>query len=144
MLITSSSFTSTARPLASFLPLSLYSTNRVAIGLPDLVLSEVRHDVTTRAVQRDVNLRLVVLVLAGGGVGDMVTGQDHAFVQRNGLTFAVSFTSEVTRNTARSGSRLVNVGCSPDGIPACSGAQNLFRARGVLNTRQFYNDTVST
>ena len=38
MLITSSSFTSTARPLASFLPLSLYSTNRVAIGLPMLSL----------------------------------------------------------------------------------------------------------
>eukprot|EP01083_Nonionella_stella_P035863 97809_1 len=38
MLITSSCFTRTARPFASFLPLSLYSTNRVAIGLPMLSL----------------------------------------------------------------------------------------------------------
>ena len=74
----------------------------------------------------------------------MVTGQDHAFVQHNRLTFAGLFHFRVTRNTARSGSRLVNVGVHQTEFQRCSGAQNLFRARGVLNTRQFYNDTVST
>ena len=74
----------------------------------------------------------------------MVTGQDHAFIQHHRLTFASLFHFRVTRNTARSGSRLVNVGIHQTEFQRCGRTQNLFRTRGVLNTRQSNHDTVST
>ena len=74
----------------------------------------------------------------------MVTGQNHTFVQHNRLTFAGLFHFGVTRNTARSGSRLVNVGIHQTEFQRCGRTENLFRTRGVLDTRQFNHDTVST
>lgn len=74
----------------------------------------------------------------------MVTGQNHTFVQHNRLTFAGLFHFGVTRNTARSGSRLVNVGIHQTEFQRCGRTENLFRTRGVTDTRQFNHDTVST
>lgn len=74
----------------------------------------------------------------------MVTGQDHAFVQHNRLTFAGLFHFRVTRYAARCGSSLVNVGVYQTEFQRCCRPQNLFRTRSVLNTRQFNNDTICT
>lgn len=74
----------------------------------------------------------------------MVTGQDHALVQHNRLTFTRLFHFRITRNTTRCCSGLVNVGVYQTELQRRGCAQNFFRTRGILNTRQFDHDAVST
>jgi hypothetical protein len=73
----------------------------------------------------------------------MVTGQDHALVQHNRLAFAGLFHFRVARNAARGGGGLINVSVNQTEFQVAV-AQNLFRTRGILDTRQFNHDTVST
>ena len=74
----------------------------------------------------------------------MVTGQDHALVQHNRLTFTRLFHFRVTRYTPGCRSRLVNVGIYQTEFQRRGCAQNFFRTRGILNTRQFDHNAVST
>ncbi len=74
----------------------------------------------------------------------MVTGQDHAFVQHNWLAFAHLFHFGITRYTARSRRRLIDVSVHQTEFQRRGCAQNFFRTSGVLNTRQFNHDAVST
>lgn len=74
----------------------------------------------------------------------MVTGQDHALVQHNRLTFARLFHFRITRYTPGCRSRLVNVGIYQTEFQRRGCAQNFFRTRGILNTRQFDHNAVST
>jgi hypothetical protein len=73
----------------------------------------------------------------------MVTGQNHALVQHNRLAFAGLFHFGVARNAARGGGGLINVGVNQTEFQRRGRAQNLFRTRGILDTRQFNHDTVS-
>lgn len=73
----------------------------------------------------------------------MVTSQDHAFVQHNRLTFTRLFHFRITRHAPGCRSRLVNVGVYRAEFQRRGCAQNFFRARGILNTRQFDDNTVS-
>ena len=74
----------------------------------------------------------------------MVTGQDHAFVQHNRLAFAHLFHFRVTRYAPGCRRRLVNVGVYQTEFEGRGSAQNLFRTRGILNTRQLNDDAIRT
>lgn len=74
----------------------------------------------------------------------MVTGQDHAFVQHNRLSFARLFHFRVTRYTPGCRRRLVHVGVYQTELQRRGCAKNLFRTRGVLNPRQFDHNAVGT
>ena len=74
----------------------------------------------------------------------MVTGQNYAFVQHNWLTFAGLFHFRIARYATGCRSGLVNVGVYQTEFQRRGCTQNFFRTRGILNTRQFDHDAVST
>ncbi|MNT89610.1 hypothetical protein D3C72_2303700 [compost metagenome] len=72
----------------------------------------------------------------------MVTGQNHTLVQHNRLAFTRFFHFGITRHTTRRRGRLIHIGVHQTEFQRRCRTQNFFGARSVLDTRQFYHDTV--
>ncbi|MNZ80099.1 hypothetical protein D3C78_987260 [compost metagenome] len=74
----------------------------------------------------------------------MVTGENHTFVQHNRLAFTRLFHFGVTWHTTRRRGRLIHISVHQTEFQRRCRTQNFFGARSVLDTRQFYHDTVRT
>ncbi len=74
----------------------------------------------------------------------MVTGQDHPLVHDNRLAFTGLFHFRIARNAARGDGGLIDAGVHQTEFEGRGRAQNLFRTRSILDTRQLNHDTVST
>ena len=74
----------------------------------------------------------------------MVTGQDHSLVQHHRLAFTRLFHFRVARHAARGSGGLVHVGIDQTELEGRGCAKDLFRPRGILDTRQLNHDAVST
>ena len=72
----------------------------------------------------------------------MIAGEDNALVQHNRLAFAGKFHFRVARYAAGSGCGAINVGVNQTELQRRGRAENLFRTRRILNTRQFDHNTV--
>ena len=72
----------------------------------------------------------------------MVTGEDDALVQHNRLAFAGIFHFRVARNATGGRRGAINVSVNQTEFQGRGRAEDLFRTRGVLDTRQFNHNTV--